>query len=169
MHDLNATLLECCRTLDALGIPYAKNHTVTVDSRLKRCWGSCRMRSDCSYCIKVSAVLLDDAVPADSLKDTLYHELLHTVPGAMNHGATWKALAQQVSRATGLTVKRTAGAVEKGIVPDYANDPSVKFLCVCENCGAQIVRYRSCRFTRQYKRYRCASCGGTFKMILNRE
>ena len=168
MHDLDAFLRECCQTLDSLGIPYAKEHKIIIDPRLKRCWGSCRKRADGSYVIKISSVLLDDAVRADSLKDTLYHELLHTAPDAMSHGEAWRNLAQQVSRATGLTIKRSTPASEKGIVPDYAKDPSVKFLCVCEGCGAQIVRYRDCSFVRRHSRYRCGTCGGKFKVLLGR-
>lgn len=165
MHDINAILLECCQTLDALNIPYAHNYEILIDTRLKRCWGVCRKKEDGSYTIKISSVLLDDHIPSDSLKDTVYHELLHTVPRAMSHKKTWLQLAQKVNQATGLSIRPSTPASEKGITVDYVNDPSVKFLCVCENCGAEIVRYRKCKFTQKLNRYRCGSCGGRFKVI----
>lgn len=168
MHHLDSILEECRQTLDDLNIKYAARITATVSPRLKRCWGSCRRNPDGSYTIRLSTMLLGEGVPADSLRDTLYHELLHTVPGAMNHGKTWLQLAQKVNRATGLNIKPTAPASEKGVVRDPVNDPSVKFLCICEGCGAQIVRYRMCDFARRTDKYRCGSCGGAFRVIVNR-
>ena len=168
MHDLQAVFDQCCQRLDQLQIPYAKNCKLLTDSRLKRSWGSCRKHPDGGYTIKISPVLLEDSVPIDSLKDTLFHELLHTVPGAMSHGKTWLQLAKQVNLATGLDIKRSTTASDKGIMQDFANDPSVKFLCICESCGAQIVRYRKCDFMRRTNRYRCGTCGGKFKVIIRR-
>ena len=168
MHDLQTYFDECCQTLDLLRIPYAKNCRLLTDARLKRSWGNCRMHPDGTFTIKISPVLLEDSVPPDSLKDTLYHELLHTVPGAMSHGSTWLSLAQRVNQATGLRIKRSTPASEKGVNQDYVHDLSVKFLCVCENCGAQIVRYRQCDLMRRTNRYRCAACGGKFKVIIKR-
>lgn len=168
MHDLNSILQECCQTLDSLQIRYAKNCKIIPDPRLKRCWGSCRKMPDGSYLIKISPLLLEESLPPESLKDTLYHELLHTVPGAMSHQKTWLQLAQTVNRATGLNIKRSTPASEKGIELDYANDPAVKFLCVCQGCGVQIVRYRRCDFVRRPGKYRCGSCGGKWKVVFNR-
>lgn len=167
MHDLEPILKECCQTLDALCIPYVKSAEIAIDSRLKRCWGSCRKRKDGSYVIKLSPILLEDSTPLDSLKDTLYHELLHTAPRAMSHKKTWLQLAQKVNRSTGLNIKPSSSAAEKGILRDYANDPSVKFLCRCEGCGAEIVRYRNCELVRRTDKFRC-SCGGKFKAIFSR-
>lgn len=168
MHNFDSVFKECYRTLDALEIPYAKSHKIIVDSRLKRCWGSCRKNKDGSYIIKLSSALLAEDVPADALKDTLYHELLHTAPHAMSHQKTWQRLAQKVNQATGLHIKRSTPAAEKGITPDYENDPSVKLLCVCEGCGAQVVRYRDCAFSRRVGNYRCGRCGGIFQVIFRR-
>lgn len=168
MHDLKPILEECCRTLDCLNIQYAKNHDIVIDPRLKRCWGSCRKNKDGSFLIKISPVLLDERIPLDSLKDTVYHELLHTVPHAMSHGKAWLHLAQKVSHATGLNIKRSTPASEKGVIQDYANDPSVKFLCTCQGCGAEVVRYRKCEFARRPEKYRCGRCGGKFKVTINR-
>lgn len=168
MHDLESILEQCYRNLDALGIPYAKNHRIITDSRLKRCWGSCRKIKDGSFLIKVSPVLLDAHIPSDSLKDTLYHELLHTVPHAMSHGKTWLQLAQKVNGATGLNIKPSTPASEKGVVVNYADDPSVKFLCICEGCGAEVIRYRNCAFARHPEKYRCGRCGSKFKVVFRR-
>lgn len=168
MHDLNTALEECRKTLDSLGIRYAQNSEIIIDSRLKRCWGSCRKRKDGGYVIKISALLMEEDVPLDSLKDTLYHELLHTAPGAMSHRKTWLQLAQRVSRATGLNIKPSTSASDKGVFRDYLHDPSVKFLCECEGCGVQIVRYRNCPLARRPDRYHCGSCGGKFKVIINK-
>lgn len=168
MHNIEEVLQECCQTLDALNIKYAKNHTVRISTQAKRYWGSCQKKSDGSYIIRISSVLLDENVPLDSLKDTIYHELLHTAPYAMSHGKVWLELAQKVNWATGLNIRRVAPAPEKGVIRDYANDPSVKFVCACKKCGAKIIRYRKCSFVQRTDRYRCANCGGTFQVIVNK-
>ena len=168
MHNIDAVLQECYQTLDSLNINYAQEHKIIINSRLKRRWGSCTKKKDGSYVIKISSVLLDESVPLDSLKDTVYHELLHTAPNGMSHKKTWLQLAQKVNQATGLNIKPRTPASEKGIVTDYANDSSVKFLCVCENCGAEIVRYQKCKLVHSLHRYRCAKCKGKFKVVINR-
>lgn len=168
MHDLESILDECYRMLDSLDIQYVRNHTIVIDSRLKRCWGSCRKNKDGSFLIKISPVLMDEHTPSDSLKDTLYHELLHTVPNAMSHGKTWLHLAQKVNGATGLNIKRSTPASEKGILRNPADDPSVKFMGICEGCGAEVIRYRNCAFVRYPEKYRCGRCGGKFKVVFRR-
>lgn len=168
MNHFDSIVEECCQTLDSLDIPYAKNHKILISNNLKRCWGSCQRNADGSYTIRISSALLDENVPLSSLKATVYHELLHTVPGGMNHKKVWLQLAQKVSQTTGLTIKRSAPASEIGILRDYKNDPSVKFLCACENCGVEIIRYRKCDFIRRLDRYRCGTCGGKFKVVINR-
>lgn len=168
MHNIDTVLQECYQILDSLNIKYAPKHEVIIDSKLKRCWGSCMKKKDGSYVIRISSVLMDDTIPLNSLKTTVYHELLHTVPHGMSHKKTWLQFARKVNQATGLNIKPRFPASEKGIVPDYVNDPSVKFLCVCENCGAEIVRYRKCAFVQRVDRYHCANCKGKFKVVINR-
>lgn len=168
MRDLDHVFQACCRTLDSLKIKYSPDFSVVIDTRAKRRWGSCQKKKDGSYVIKISSALLNEDVPLDSLKTTVYHELLHTVPRAMGHGKTWLQLARKVNEATGLNIKPSTPASEKGVQQDYAHDPSVKLLCVCQGCGAEVVRYRKCDFAKQLHRYRCGRCGGQFRVIFSR-
>lgn len=168
MHDLEQVVADCKRTMDAHRIPYGAIVHVQVSSRMRRTWGSCRKGRDGVSTITISNRLLQDDVPLDSLKTTVFHELLHSAPGTSGHTGKWKQYAESLSRVTGLNIKRTVSAEEKGIAIDEGQDMAIKFLCECEKCGLQIVRYRDCKFARNYRRYRCGRCGGKFKKIINR-
>ena len=41
--------------------------------------------------------------------NTIYHELLHTLPNCQNHGKVWKMYANQVNKLTGLNIKTKGG------------------------------------------------------------
>ena len=168
MHDLNQVVADCKRTMDAHKIPYGSMVHVQVSSRMRRTWGTCRKSRDGSATIKISSRLLQDDVPLDSLRTTVFHELLHSAPGTVGHKGKWKHLANELSRITGLNIKRTTSAEEKGISMDQEQNPAIRFMCECQNCGLQVVRYRDCKFARNIHRYRCGRCGGKFKQIINR-
>lgn len=44
-----------------------------------------------------------------AITNTLYHELLHTLPGCQNHGRVWKSYATRVKILFGYDVKRVGG------------------------------------------------------------
>lgn len=116
----------------------------------------------------ISSRLLQEDVPLDSLRTTVFHELLHSAPGTSGHKGKWKQYAEALNRITGLNIKRTTSAEEKGISIDEEHNMAVKFMCECQTCGLQMIRYRDCKFARTSHRYRCGHCGGKFKQIINR-
>ena len=168
MHDLNQVVADCKRTMDEHQIPYGASIHVQVSSRMRRTWGSCRKGRDGVSTITISSRLLQEDVPLDSLRTTVFHEFLHSAPGTSGHKGLWKQYAEELSRITGLNIKRTTTAAEKGISVVNGQDPSIKFMCECRKCGLQIVRYRDCKFAHNSHRYRCGRCGGKFKQIINR-
>lgn len=163
MHDLQKTAKECMETLAGLGISCGPIRCVEVDRRARRTWGTCRRYPDGSFRIGISPKLLADEVPVESLKETLYHELLHAATDAAGHTGRWKELAGQVNRALGTHIRRTASWAERGL--DIREDATVRYRFVCTGCGQEVVRFRACPFTRHYKRYRCARCGSSFKPL----
>ena len=84
MRDLKKYAAECMSVLDDLGIRYAPIIRFSVNTRASTRLGLCRKRGEC-YEIEISSLLLDERTPADSLRDTLWHELLHTCRGCMKH------------------------------------------------------------------------------------
>ena len=168
MHNLNQVVADCKQTMDTCQIPYGTTVNVQVSSRMRRTWGSCRKGRDGISTITISNRLLQEDVPLDSLRTTVFHELLHSAPDASGHKGAWKQYAEALSRITGLNIKRTTSAEEKGISMDENQNPEIKFMCECRKCGLQIVRYRDCKFAHNSHRYRCGRCGGKFKQIINR-
>ena len=158
MHDLQAAGRYCIIRLEELGIRCG-SVVFALDTRARRRWGSCRRLPDGSYRIGISPKLLE--APAESLYNTLYHELLHAATGCTGHTGRWKVLAERVGPVLGTDIKRTATWAEKGL--EEQSDTAVRYRFVCIGCGAQVVRYRACLFTKRYKHYRCGRCGGSFR------
>lgn len=161
MHDLQAAARQCMETLAGLGIHCGPIGEVAVDTRARRTWGTCRKLPDGSFRIGISPKLLEDGVPLESLKETLYHELLHAAAHGDGHNGRWKALAAYVNRSLGTNIRRTASWADHGL--DMDRDATIRYRFVCTGCGQEIVRFRACAFTKHTGSYRCARCGGKFK------
>ena len=161
MHDLLAVAASCRSDLEALGINCGVVRGIELDKRACRTWGTCRKYPDGSYRIGISPKLLAEDVPLDVLKNTLYHEFLHAATGCSGHTGQWKQYAKLVSNALNVQISRTASWEDKGL--DLKEDTTVRYRFACQGCGAEVIRFRACRFTKYYKRYRCARCGGSFR------
>ena len=154
MRDLYSYAERCKQTLDRLGVPYAKYATFQVNKTARR-WGSCACYYG-EYTIEVASTLLYEANAETGLLSTLYHELLHAVPGCMNHGPEWKRWAALVSKETGITIKRTDSMEECGVVEDHMPQP--KYAVTCPDCGHVWVRYRMCKLIAHPEKFRCGNC-----------
>lgn len=161
MHDLQAMARQCIRDLTELGIQCGPICEVSLDKRARRTWGTCRKMPDGSFRIGISPKLLADEVPLESLKETLYHELLHAAAHGDGHTGRWKALADLVNRSLGTNIRRTASWADQGL--DMDRDATIRYRFLCTGCGQELIRFRACAFTKHYKRYRCARCGGSFQ------
>lgn len=165
MKNLIELANECMAELDAIDIEYAKNIIWQVNTRAKRRWGLCKHNPDGTYTISISSRLLADNVDNDGAKNTIIHELLHSVKGCMNHKAEWKYQADKVNRAYGYNIKRCSSSEEKGV--ERIEIPrEIKYQFKCKECGKVYSRTRASRFTKNWERYRCGVCGGEFTKIM---
>ena len=158
MHDLAAVATQCRARLEALGIPIRGIRDIEINKRAMRTWGTCCRNSNGTYSITINPKLLD--APLESLETTLYHEFLHAATGCEGHTGAWKQLAEKVNAALGTHIQRTTSWEDKGL--DKTTDPTVRYRFVCSRCGAEVIRFRTCTFTKHYTRYRCGHCGGDF-------
>ena len=163
MIDIEFYTLECMEKLDEIGIEYGNILEVTVNTRAKNRWGQCR-KVPGGYKININAALLDENISEDGLINTLFHELLHSCDGCMNHGPEWKRLAFKVYLATGQNIKRTSSAAEKGLEVTVRNK-EFKYIFKCECCGQIIRRQKTGKFVQYYNHYKCGRCGGEFERI----
>ena len=157
MKDLNKLANECIADLLSARMRLRTVRNWKVGTTSKRLWGLCETVSDGVFDISISAQLLQDDVDDQAVKDTIAHELLHTVEGCMNHGRYWHRLAGLVNqRCPGYNIKQRTNAEEKGIQIDY------KYTLQCQNCGAVAGRHRRSAFVDHPEHYSCVKCGGTF-------
>lgn len=161
MKDLNRYVEECTNDIESLGIELGNIVEVFVNTRAKRRWGQCSKRAD-GFHINISSDLLQDDVSDDAIKNTVAHELLHTIKGGMKHTGEWKSAAELLNDIYGYNIKRVTTAEEKGIEREYVRRPA-KYLIVCSNCN-YVYRYQKMTKTVQriqygYKsRYKCGYC-----------
>ena len=167
MKDLGKLVAECRADLISLGYKPCENIEWTINTRAKKRWGQCRYTSKTSCAISISQRLLEDNVDDQAAKNTILHELIHTIRSksgapASKHTGLWLQIAQDVNfRLPQYTIKRTTTSAEKGISP--AEKPPAKYIVRCEHCGKEYHRMRMCQLIEKPNLYRCGSCG--FKLV----
>lgn len=172
-ENLNNLFNETRHDLQMLNIPVG---SISEFSTCKRtaAWGDCTQLKDGSFRIRVSEILL--SAKKERIKDTICHELLHTIPGCMNHGKLWKSYANIVNNEYPgkYHIKRTTTAYEKGI--DSSQIPSAeikyKYEVSCNNCGAKFYYKKECKvinYVRKgYECIRCPKCKSSSQFSLNK-
>ena len=108
MKNLQNLAAACEADLRSIGIRPGRVSAWRVDTRAKSRWGQCRELTPGCFEISIAARLLQDDVSDQAAKDTILHELLHTVRGCHGHTGRWAELAAQVNRLLPqYTIKRT--------------------------------------------------------------
>ena len=98
MRNLEEIFLECESELLSIGIVCGRVEKITVNTRAKSRFGLCKKVGKDSFEISIAAALLEEEADISCLKNTVIHELLHTVPGCFGHKGRWKFLADKVNR-----------------------------------------------------------------------
>lgn len=163
MKDLMKLVKECEEELKPLGIKLGTVTEWSINTRAKRRWGQCKRISEGVFTINISERLLHENIDDVKTKETIIHELLHTVPDSYGHKGQWKILAQKVSKELPhYTIKRTTSSKEKGI-EEEPEKRAANYKLVCKKCGAVLTRTRKSRVVKYPDKYRCKKCGGRFK------
>ncbi len=175
MKNLNELVAECKTECDTLGIQYGNITQINVNTRFKKTWGQTKVinihksknnKTHYDFAIDISSRLLEDNVGDMATKNTVMHEILHTVDGCLNHGAKWKAVADKVNKAYGYNIKRCTSSSEKGLEPiKIKRNYSKNYVMVCKRCGAEVIKHRMSNFVRYPQFYRHVNCNGTFERV----
>ena len=168
MKDLMSLVAECEKELDAIEIPYRTVRNWTVNTRAQCRWGQCKRVADGVYDINISARLLQDDAPDDGAKETIIHELLHTVKGCVSHKEKWKSLADKVNRSyPQYHIKRTNFCEEKGVEEQKRTRRvyEKKYMVVCARCRATIYRKKASKVVCHPEKFRCGLCKGKFEVV----
>lgn len=163
MRDLMKCANSCMDKLDAIGIQYGNVRNFKINSRAKSRWGRCK-KVNGVFEIEISDRLLDEQNDESGLENTIIHELLHTVPGCMNHGPNWKRMADKVYAAYGIEIKRCATAEEKGVDP-IEEVKEYKYFLRCPDCGYVFKYMRETKAVKNPEGYRHPGCLHTLERI----
>jgi predicted SprT family Zn-dependent metalloprotease len=165
MHNLKKVTDDCIRECQECGIVLGKIADISIDDKPKRYWGLCRYSApEKLYYIIINPVLLEDKTPIKFLKETILHELCHTIKGGMAHTGAWKTAVEKLNRKFGYNIKRVNTNEDKGVDNEDMQNRA-KYVFQCKDCGSLIYRFKASNFTKNYDCYVCGKCGGKFKKI----
>ena len=163
---LERSLRECEMICDHACIKTGKITGIRVNPLLRSAWGRCITdRINGTHRIEINEALLDDAVPDLSLKRTIIHELCHTVKDGHGHKKGWREAADQLKKVYGLQLSPANSAEDLSVPRNLSQDPVIRYVFRCTDCGQIIQRSRRSKFVENPERYRCGKCGGTFEQL----
>ena len=153
---LNKIADDCKYELERLHIPISPVTEFKINTRATARFGQCSRISG-GFSIDINYKLCD-GMHEDGLKNTIYHELLHTCPDCNNHGREWKRLSKIVEDKLGQKISRMNSWEEKG----FATTGTNKYVFKCMSCGRVLEYKRNCKAVRMLK---CRFCGGTLTKL----
>lgn len=164
MKDLLKLADQCRNDLLSVGIRCGNVRSLSVNSRAKARWGLCKRIARNTFEIQIAESLLQDHVTDQAAKDTIAHELLHTVPGCLSHTGKWKQLADRVNRLLPqYQIKVKSSFEEKGL-EDNRPVRECRYILKCQKCGREIHRQKKSMVVEHPEHYRC-TCGGRLVRI----
>lgn len=161
MKDLEMLASECEADLSLINIQPGEVNQWLINTRAKNRWGQCKRCLPGIFDISISARLLQDSVSDQAVKNTIMHELLHTVKGCYGHKGKWKDLALTVNRLLPqYTIKRTTSAEEKGL-ESIRKKRTNRYAVKCEHCGKEFCREKISKLIQHPEKFRCGICGNS--------
>ena len=168
MRNLTDYVYRCIDDAEKIGLPLGRVMAIDVNRHFKKCFGRCQVINptgwEQGYKIECHPRLLEEETPERLLFITIFHELVHTIDGCMNHGAKFKKYAACIQQAYGYEVsthipvdddvKRVAGLGEYG---------TYKYHLICNGCGYTVHKHRACFVTKHPEVCHCKRCGNTFR------
>jgi predicted SprT family Zn-dependent metalloprotease len=164
-NSINNLLQDIITEAKNINIPVGNiNPIVKINTRATKRMGQCCRRGD-KYFIQISSFIITEDKKA--VKETLAHEILHTVYGCFNHGEKWKYYAEKMGRKYGYDITRTkniASLGTLGIIKPITNHLT-NYTIKCQGCDQVIHRHRKSKLTQYPHLYRCGKCGGKLVLV----
>ena len=161
MKDLQKFVAECEADLKSIGIKQGVVKEWVINTRATSWSGRCKRLEDGTFQISIVEELLSDEVSDQRLKNTIMHELLHTVEGSMKHTGRWYLNAQSVNkRLPQYKIQRLSDPPES-----RKDSPKFKYAVKCKVCGRVYYRTKMSNLIKTPERYRCGVCHGELKRI----
>lgn len=157
------------RELDLIDIPYNEPEKWKVSGSMVRSYGNCktiRLLTGETVRVKEIAInkkLLDEDIPDIILKNTIVHELIHTIDYCGNHKAEFKKYAKIISNNLGYKIDTYVSREESEIVSRKYADREKKYVVFCPNCGWEHGYKIKAAAWKRPQDYYCGKCGGGIK------
>lgn len=134
-------------------------------SKAKRLWGSCKVsniKGDYKYHISISEICFKEPNFMEFIKNTLAHELIHTIFGCFNHGERFKYYSN-ILEIAGYKVKTVAKS--SLMKSDEEKIQEAKHILRCIECGEMYYRFRFSKEKGYINKIRCGKCRGRLEKI----
>ena len=168
VQDILDEIYEDRDLLVALGLSSMKDYkyTAQINTRAKRRCGQCKRISAQEYSINISEQYLRNCPPSE-IHNTIMHEVIHSAPGCMNHGATWQNIAHRVNQKYQFTpIQRLCeDATMLNLVKEQA-----RYYLRCPRCNKEYRWIRKPKHWDAYSRglIRCGCCHQPFETEMKR-
>jgi predicted SprT family Zn-dependent metalloprotease len=93
------------------------------------------------------------------IKDTIAHELCHTLPGCFNHGSEFHRNAQLIRQGLGYYIDTKADVDASAYFRKYL--PDAPYKVICDKCGNETSFARIQGVVENPIQYSCAKCDGS--------
>lgn len=132
---LDRLLQECKSDLKRIGVPISKyiQGGVFVNN-CKSSLGRCRKFGVDMFQIQISKYLLK--CDKELIKNTIYHELIHSIPKCFNHGYNFCYYANMINKMLG------ANVVIKNRDKQFGEQLQYKYKITCKKCHAVFYRHK---------------------------
>lgn len=154
LADIRAEIEEDVDILWELGYKEVKGniYDCEINNRALRRLGRCTRLAPRRYSISINAEYLKLAEPK-SVHNTIMHEVIHSLPGCMNHGSKWQKVANNVNAHYDFgKITRTHNLKEDKDYDDYIKS-KYKYSIECQGCHSKW------NFIRKTKTYKACSSG----------
>lgn len=168
MTDLYLLLQEVKQELINLGYDEIRynRYSLELNNRYTRTLGTCEKISYAIYKISLNSKMLAYDTEMD-LKNTLMHELIHSIKGCMNHGKKFQLIATEVNRKyPKYNIGTHASNINYAKVykKELRRQIGYKYLVKCQNCNKEWRFKRETKITKVLKqdplsqRFSCPYC-----------
>lgn len=176
---LKEAFISCKQEIEAVGLNLGTITELKINTRATSRFGRSYFNSLGECRIEISALLLYPDIPDSMLKQFLIHEMLHTCPGCMEHGAIWNKNAELLNTTYGYTLQRVvpeetakfvlshAPGNENTADADALSAPTglIRHKLICPNCNYTIIRQRNSSLVQHPEEFLCPNCNTPLKKV----
>lgn len=129
-----------------------------LNSNNRKTLGRCTERNG-RFTIQLNPNLLKFEEDGEKIiRETIAHELCHTLSGCMNHGRTFHAKAAKIMNLMGYHIDTKADIDSSQYFNKYL--PQADYMLICDKCGNQVPVARLSDPIKNPMNYSCKLCGG---------